>query len=689
MRRVLAAGVLIACAACDDGQGTADREDATAVDAARPDAASVDLGVADGAADAALDADAAPVPTEDAALDAEPDAAPDAEPDATPDAAAPFEPIDLPLGEPRRLAPDAPLTFDLVLDRPAALQLDVALWRVEEGRLTVTWQGEILAGQALGDGAGGLRTVTVPLRGRGSADATPPGPLRLAPGAGTLRVTPDEAGAVVRGARLVGLDAVEPAPASPPPAVGEPLALAPCAEADCDDAAGLAAAIEGAPAGPLLVRLAEGAYTLRSPVVVRRDDVAIVGDGAVVLRWAPTVDGQAALTFLGGGPQGPTVPTGAVSSGQRTFVVDAPVDWAPSFVRIEADDFGPVPAPCVNGRDVERENRHLGQWARVERLEETGAGLAVTVDRGMHVALPPEANPRLQGGALLTGARVEGVVFEADCPSAADDLRFRRAACATPAVGEDDGVALRHTVGARVVDVHLRWFGRFAVRVENALETFVDGGGMDHPADFGEGGRGYGVHTIRATRTRVHGFDVEHARHGVVIDFGSAEAQVVGCDLRDMNQALVDVHGEASRDTLIWGNTLADAPTGVLVGGGGVDVHCNDGPRHHVLFNDIRDTPLASVGLLKAAREVDVIGNTLGVALNHVNIALGSGDVRVHRNRMEGARSASVLVISGEVPAGPVSVTDNLFVDACRADRAFSGQLGAVIDSAGNALCPE
>ncbi len=684
MRSACAVGVLIAFAACDGGQGPAGRVDATAADAARPDAASVD-----GAVDAALDADAASVPTEDAALDAAPDALPDAAPDATPDAAAPFEPIDLPLGEPRRLAPDAPLTFDLALDRPAALQLDVVLWRVEEGRLTITWQDEALAAQVLGDGAGGLRTVTLPLRSRGSAEPSPPGPLRLAPGAGALGVSPDEAGVVVRGARLVGLDAVEPPPALPPPAVGEPLDLAPCAEADCDDAAALAAAIEGAPAGPLVVRLAEGAYTLRSPLVVRRDDVAIVGDGAVVLRWAPRVDGQAALTFQGGGPQGPAVAAGPVAAGQRVFVVDAPADWAPAFVRIDADDFGPVPAPCVNGRDVERANRHLGQWAQVERLRATSAGLEVTVDRGLYVDLPAEANPRLQGGALLAGARVEGVVFEADCPAAADDVRFRRADCATPAVGEDDGVALRSTVGARVVDVHLRWFGRFAVRVDQALETFIDGGGMDHPADFGEGGRGYGVHTIQATRTRVRGFDVDHARHGVVIDFGSAETQVVGCHLRDMNQALVDVHGEASRDTLVWGNTLADAPSGVLVGGGGVDVHCNDGPRHHVLFNDIRDTPLASVGLLKEAREVDVIGNTLGAALNHVNIALGSGDVRVHRNRMEGARSASVLVISGEVPAGPVSVTDNLFVDACRADRAFSGQLGAVIDSAGNALCPE
>ncbi len=632
---------------------------------------------------------ALPARLDAAAPDAAPDVIADAAPDAMPDAAPPFEPVELPLDAPRRLAPDDPLTFDFDLDRPAALQLDVVLWRVEEGRLTVTWQGETADAQVLGDGAGGLRTVTVPLRSRGSADPRPPGALRLKPGAGPLRVAVDEGGLVVRGARLVGLDAVEPPAPAPAAAEGEVVAAAPCAEAACDDAAALAALIEGAPPGPLVLRLTAGTYRLQSPLVVRREDVAIVGEGEVVLRWAPTVEAQAALTFLGGGPEGPAQPVGATAAGQRVFVVDAPPDWAPAFVRIEADDFGPVPAPCLNGRDVERANRHLGQWARVEGLRATGAGLEVTVDRGMHLDLPADANPRLQGGALLAGARIEGVALEADCPAAADDRRFRRADCATPAVGEDDGVALRSTVGARVVDVHLRWFGRFAVRVDSALETFVDGGGMDHPADFGEGGRGYGVHTIRATRTRVRGFDVEHARHGVVIDFGSAETQVVGCDLRDMNQALVDVHGEASRDTLVWGNTLADAPTGVLVGGGGVDVHCNDGPRHHVLYNDIRDTPLASIGLLKEAREVDVIGNTLGAALNHVNVALGSGDVRVHRNRLEGARSASVLVISGEVPAGPVAVTDNLFVDACREDRAFSGQLGAVIDSAGNVLCPE
>ncbi|MCB9539070.1 MAG: hypothetical protein H6704_22810 [Myxococcales bacterium] len=688
MRRALAAWALVVCAACDDG-GAAPPRDAAPVDAGAVDAA-VDLGGVDARGDDAAPAARLDAAAVDAAVDAAADPMADAAPDAMADAAPPFEPVELPLDAPRRLAPDAPLAFDLELDRPAALQLDVVLWRVEEGRLRITWQGATADAQVLGDGAGGLRAVTVPLRARGSADPRPPGALRLRPGAGTLRVAVAAGGLVVRGARLVGLDAVDPPPPPAPPAAeGEVVLAAPCAEAGCDDAAALGALVEAAPPGPLVLRLAEGTYTLRSPLVVRRDDVAIVGDGVVVLRWAPTVDAQAAVTFAGGGPAGPPVSVGAVTAGQRVFVVNAPDGWAPAFVRIEADDFGPVPAPCLNGRDVERANRHLGQWARVEGLRATSAGLEVTVDRGMQLDVPADANPRLQGGALLAGARIEGVVLEADCPAAADDQRFRRADCATPAVGEDDGVALRYTVGARVVDVRLRWFGRFAVRVDNALETFVDGGGMDHPADFGEGGRGYGVHTIRATRTRVHGFDVEHARHGVVIDFGSAETQVVGCDLRDMNQALVDVHGEASRDTLVWGNTLADAPSGVLVGGGGVDVHCNDGPRHHVLFNDIRDTPLASVGLLKAAREVDVIGNTLGVALNHVNVALGSGDVRVHRNRLQGARSASVLVISGEVPAGPVSVTDNLFVDACRADRAFSGQLGAVIDSAGNALCPE
>ncbi|MEE2645280.1 MAG: hypothetical protein VYD19_10140, partial [Myxococcota bacterium] len=187
---------------------------------------------------------------------------------------------------------------------------------------------------------------------------------------------------------------------------------------------------------------------------------------------------------------------------------------------------------------------------------------------------------------------------------------------------------------------------------------------MDHPSAYGSGGQGYGVHLIGASRSLIVGARVWHARHGVVVDFGSSESQILEGEFFEMNQALLDVHGEASRDTLIRANQLRDASIGVIVGGGGHEVHCNDGPRHHVQQNTISDC-FVGVSVADETEEVFVRGNSFDENGSHVASAFGAREITVERNRFGAALGREIsLATEG---TGGMYVERNLFQRRCDA----------------------
>jgi hypothetical protein len=371
----------------------------------------------------------------------------------------------------------------------------------------------------------------------------------------------------------------------------------------------------------------------------------------------------------------------------RELELDLPAPLATPWVRVVADDHLDVPAVCREGRDVERFQRHTLHLARV--LSQTGnlaeAPGRLRLDRGIGVPLPVDARPRVTAVDLLPGFRIADVAFEAACPEAFAERAPRAPACTNPEVQDDDGLSLAWTRGAVVERITLRGFGAFSSALRSTVETRVLGLRMDHPSNFGEGGRGYGLHAITAGRTLVRGADVFEARHAVVVDFGSSDTQLVGNDLRDTTLAVIDIHGEASRDTLVRGNLIGAGQTGVLVGGGGLEVHCNDGPRHHVESNVVRDAGSA-LGVANATRNVTFRGNDLEGGALLLTVAFEAGDVEVVGNRFGPTGGASVLVTNG---SGPVSVTRNLFVEACSALAAVVSVGGVGVTESENVFCPE
>ena len=157
---------------------------------------------------------------------------------------------------------------------------------------------------------------------------------------------------------------------------------------------------------------------------------------------------------------------------------------------------------------------------------------------------------------------------------------------------------------------------------------------MTKPSAYGSGGQGYGVHLIGASRSLILNLEVEQARHGVVVDFGSSDSQIIGGHFTQMNQALLDIHGEASRDTLIRGASMSNSNIGVIIGGGGRTVHCNDGPRHHVPIK--RDQRLWNGGFcLDYTAQSYIRSNTLSNNSSHIVAAFfGAHEVTVERNDM-------------------------------------------------------
>jgi len=152
------------------------------------------------------------------------------------------------------------------------------------------------------------------------------------------------------------------------------------------------------------------------------------------------------------------------------------------------------------------------------------------------------------------------------------------------------------------------------------------------------------------------------------VDFGSSDAQVLDGRFSDMNQALIDVHGESSWDTLIRDNEGADSNLGVIVGGGGREVHCNDGPRHHVQFNTMHESTISALSVSDHTPEVYALGNDLDASTVLFTAAFGARDVVVERNDFGDAPSGAVVAVAPDT--GPLVVRRNRFRSHCTPETA-------------------
>lgn len=465
----------------------------------------------------------------------------------------------------------------------------------------------------------------------------------------------------VCGVSLVPPDLALADPITPPATDDTPdttIQLAPCGD-ECDDGAAISAAIAQAE-GPVTVRLDAGRFRLRTPVFLRRNDVALVGAGPdTVLFFDPASarNWGAAVEIEGPRPTGATPLDNETPEGDHLLAVDTTVLSDARFAYVTAEDHGEVPMLCLGGRDVERQFRHHRFLSQV--LATTPDSLAL--QRALPYPLPLAANPTVAAAALLEGVSVRSLAIEGACPQAAaiPEHTQRAAECDNPHLLGISAVRIRWAYRAEVRDVQARYFGRFGVDTTDSLEARVVGGLTTLPADYGGGGAGYGVHAIGASRTLVFGHTVRQARHAVVADFGSTETQIVGCEFSICTLAAIDVHGEASYDTLALGNAISRSNGSVIVGGGGREVHCNDGPRHTFIGNRLQTGGIINVQMTDYSRHVSFHHNTISDSGYSLVVSAGSADILLERNALVEARAGHILATDAVHGTDRIHVRDN------------------------------
>ena len=465
---------------------------------------------------------------------------------------------------------------------------------------------------------------------------------------------------------------------------------------DCDDGAGLNALIaqvtEQATGRSIDIRLPSEQYFAQSPVLINRSDLSITGTHASsppIWKWSPYPNSGQTWPFIfrGAGSVGPALRLmSGIEYGQRNIRLNQVLDEQPTWLRLSADDFGEVPNICINGRDVERRNRHQRQLFKVLEMSSDDGHTLITLDRPIFVSIPEDATPTLTPVSLLSANQISRMNIQADCLASQSD-RFAEANCQNQEVIDDGAVLSLYTDGLKMKALSATGFGKFTYEIRDSVHNVVENSQMHHPSAYGSGGQGYGVHLIGASRTVISHLEVNHARHGVVIDFGSSDSQVLNGIFSDMNQALLDVHGEASRDTLIRNNHLEQSSIGVIIGGGGRTVHCNDGPRHHVQLNRITECGIA-VLVSDETEKTYVRSNHLCNNGTHVGSAYGAHDIQVERNQLGSTTIKAISV--GFEGTRDMRVRRNLFQEQCSPDEALLQLNGAerpeFID---NIWCPQ
>ena len=478
-------------------------------------------------------------------------------------------------------------------------------------------------------------------------------------------------------------------PSEPPSAIQE-LEYTSCLPAvDCDDGAGLNALIaqvSGQASETFIkINLPSEQYLAQSSVVIDRSRLSLKGshaNTAAIWKWSPRPNSGQSWPFIfrGLGRVGTELQVvDGIEYGQRHIqinqVLDEQFSEQSTWLQLSAEDFGEVPPICINGRDIERRNRHQRQLFKVVDINTLDGHSVITLDRPVFVSIPAEAIPVLTPVSLLTDNQISHIDIQADC-LASQTGRFEEANCQNREVIDDGAVLSQFTDGLKMSKLSATGFGKFTYEIRDSLRNVVEDCQMHYPSAYGSGGQGYGVHLIGASRTVISNLEVNHARHGVVIDFGSSDSQILNGSFSNMNQALLDVHGEASRDTLIRGNHLQQSSIGIIIGGGGRTVHCNDGPRHHVQLNHISDCGIA-VLVSDETEKSYIKSNDLINNGTHIGSAYGAYSIEVERNRLESATIKPISV--GFETTRDMLVKRNLFQGHCSPEEALLQLRGAEI----------
>ena len=311
-----------------------------------------------------------------------------------------------------------------------------------------------------------------------------------------------------------------------------------------DDAGPLQAIIDSHPPGPVAVRLPPGQLDFRRPLLIRRDDVSIVGSGVDRTRIVSHVRAPQEAAIRAEGQPGPRVGYLAQALGENDTVLRAQGVGA----------FAPGTLVWLKQPNDEGFLQRLGsqQWRReFPFLRQALVQVAGGEGDALRLAAPTGVTFDAGRTEVLRVKPVRGLrLSDFSIEQAADGREIanfqHRYENAVPDV-QVDAIALMWTQGAVVERVSVRNAGRHPLSIEQSHDFAVRDCVLDGAWNKGEGGSGY-LRIARSYRGTVEGCQVRNIRH-IALQWSSAFNTLRNID----SEVDVNFHGGFSHH-----NTVSD-----------------------------------------------------------------------------------------------------------------------------------
>jgi glycosyltransferase Alg8 len=309
-----------------------------------------------------------------------------------------------------------------------------------------------------------------------------------------------------------------------------------------DDAAALQALIDKQPPGPVTIRLPAGQLDFNQPLVIRRDDVALVGAGADRTRIVSHLRApQEAVIRVEGQP------------GKRVGYLAQPLAAGDTMLRgVAASAFAPGSLVWLKEPNDDAFLQKIGSraWNRqYPYLRQALAGVAGSDAAGVHLAAPAGVDFDAGRTEVLQVHPVRGVRL---ADFGIEQLADGRDIASVRHVYENvlpqvavDGISLMWTQDARIERVTVRNAGRHPISIEQSHGFAVRDCVLDGAWNKGDGGSGY-LRIARSYRGTVEGCRVRGIRH-IALQWSSAFNT-----LRDIaSEVDVNFHGGFSHDNTV------------------------------------------------------------------------------------------------------------------------------------------
>jgi glycosyltransferase Alg8 len=318
-----------------------------------------------------------------------------------------------------------------------------------------------------------------------------------------------------------------------------------------DDGAALQALIDRQPPGPVVVRLPAGQLDFRQPLLIRRDDVSIVGAGPDRTRIVSHLKAPQPAVIRAEGQPGPRVGYLAQALGENDTVLRAPglsglEPGALVWLKQPNDD---AFFRRLGSQEWHREYPFLRQ-SLVLVAGRDGDALRLAAPTGVNFEAARTEVLRVKPlrGLRLADFTIEQVADGRDIASVRHKYDNVLPDLAV------DGIALMWTQDALVERVTVRNAGRHPLSIEQSHGFAVRDCVLDGAWNKGDGGSGY-LRIARSYRGMVEGCRVRNIRH-IALQWSSAFNT-----LRDLDSEVdVNFHGGFSHDNTVQGVRFAIPP---------------------------------------------------------------------------------------------------------------------------------